>query len=124
MTVRDDFGCTPLHDAARSGSEQVVAMLLNGGAKVNDRDAYGNTPLHLACRESREGVARLLVDKGADVNAANSAGSTPLHEAALCRRSRDREAAAGTQSEADRQQEAKRPADIAYAADMTVLRKC
>ncbi|HEX5243212.1 MAG TPA: ankyrin repeat domain-containing protein, partial [Tepidisphaeraceae bacterium] len=79
----DEFGRTPLHDAALAGKIDAAAKLLAGGADPNAGDAYQTTPLHLACRGAHLAMVRELVESGASVNAINAAGSTPLHEAAL-----------------------------------------
>ena len=79
----DEFGRTPLHDAALAGKIDAAAKLLAGGANPNAADAYQTTPLHLACRSAHLEMVRELVESGASVNATNAAGSTPLHEAAL-----------------------------------------
>lgn len=45
LEVRDALGRTPLHIAAMFGLEDMVALLLAGGADVNARDQWGVTPL-------------------------------------------------------------------------------
>lgn len=79
----DEFGRTPLHDAALAGKIDAAAKLLAAGADPNAVDAYQTTPLHLACRGAHLEMVCELVEAGASVNAINAAGSTPLHEAAL-----------------------------------------
>ena len=81
--TRDEFGRTPLHDAAAAGALKAVRALLDAGADARVADDYGTTPLHLACRRGHIAIARLLLERGADVNARSAAGATPLHEAAL-----------------------------------------
>lgn len=81
---RDEFGRTPLHEAAARGDQVFVGRLLSGGAEVDTEDAYGTTPLHLACRRGHAGVVQLFLARGANVNAMSKAGATPLHEAAAC----------------------------------------
>ena len=81
--ARDEFGRTPLHDAAGAGALKAARTLLDAGADARGADDYGTTPLHLACRGGHIAIARLLLERGADVNARSAAGATPLHEAAL-----------------------------------------
>ena len=41
---------TPLHYAAINGDTEIVEMLLNSGANINDANQYGITPLHKAVK--------------------------------------------------------------------------
>ena len=53
-------------------------MLLDRGARINDRDNYlGITPLHTAARGWDIQAVRLLLGYGADVNVRNKDGQTP-----------------------------------------------
>jgi uncharacterized protein len=82
-------GGTPLHLAAFMGRQELVELLLAGGADVNAftlrprPNIPRNTALHAALAGGQPGVARFLVEHGADVNAVDSAGFTPLHHAAF-----------------------------------------
>jgi ankyrin repeat protein len=72
----------PLHLAARRGHENVVALLLDYGAKINVKNIEGHTPLHSAVQyEGNISVVQILLNHGADVNTANNHGSTPLFSA-------------------------------------------
>jgi hypothetical protein len=83
---RDEFGCTPLANAAAAGDDDLVAFLLEQGADPNG-GAEGDPPLHWAVNSEVEGstavVVRLLA-AGADVHEVGSNGWAPLHVAA-CR---------------------------------------
>ncbi|KAH8691253.1 ankyrin repeat-containing domain protein [Talaromyces proteolyticus] len=83
--AKDTGGRTPLLYAARSGHEEVVQLLLNGGADINakgqgpGRDGgnhyysyYDQTALMYAARNGHTVVVRLLLEKGADINAKGS----------------------------------------------------
>jgi len=72
------YGVTPLHCAARGGSVEVAAILIERGLSVSATDSQGATPLHWAAAEGQLNTAKLLIEKGADVNATNLFGSTPL----------------------------------------------
>ena len=74
---------TPLCLACDEGHIEVVALLLEKGAKVNAKDEDNNTPLHLACHKGHAGVVELLLINGANVNAKDSDKCTPLHRACL-----------------------------------------
>lgn len=77
-------GWTPLHLAAFFGCEDCVRILLDAGAKLNERsqNAMQNMPLHAAAAGRHAGIARLLLERGAWVNARQHGGWTALHSAA------------------------------------------
>lgn len=59
----------PLASATGSGHDNVVRILLNGGAPVDDHGKDRSSPLHVACRAGNEQIVWILLEKGADVNA-------------------------------------------------------
>jgi ankyrin repeat protein len=71
---------TPLIGAAPLGSHDLIATLLDAGAKINVADLRGMTPLMLAVANDRQDldVIRLLLGRGAEVNAKSVAGETAL----------------------------------------------
>lgn len=76
---------TPLFCAARDGTAEDVALLLECGANVHARDSHGATPLHkAACTGGKRAVAKLqaLAGAGADLEATDRYGRTALHVAA------------------------------------------
>uniref|UniRef100_A0A1X7UF55 Uncharacterized protein n=1 Tax=Amphimedon queenslandica TaxID=400682 RepID=A0A1X7UF55_AMPQE len=73
---------TPLHYAARSGSETIVTILVKNGADVNAKNKVQETPLHYAAGSGSETIVTILVKNGADVNAMDKVQKTPLHYAA------------------------------------------
>lgn len=82
----------PLHFAARSGFDEIVTLLLDHGAQVDDRGLAGNfsTPLCFAlgcgsiCKSEEEIIktVQVLLNHGANPNIAANEGSFPLHFAA------------------------------------------
>jgi len=69
VDTQHHMGTTALHLAARAGQRDMVAFLLERGARI-DRigrkfDARGQTPMQLALVRGHAGVARLLKERGA-----------------------------------------------------------
>jgi ankyrin repeat protein len=80
---KDNYGNTPLHDAALNGHKDVAELLVAHGADVNAKNNNGSTPLHLAASyKGHKDVAELLLANKAKVNAEDNKGQTPLHLAA------------------------------------------
>ena len=66
---------TGLSATAYKGHTEIVRLLLDNGAKVNQANNNKRTPLHKAANVE---IAKLLLDKGAKVNQAEYDGQTPL----------------------------------------------
>ena len=75
-------GDTALHAAARTGSLDMIAALLEARARVAVSNRVGDTPLHCAARAGAPDVVRALLDAGADAAALNDARDSSLHCAA------------------------------------------
>merc|ERR1712128_411371 len=56
---------TPLHDAVCCGRQEIVKILVERGAKVNELDYKNMTPLKLAVRYGQDDIEELLRSKGA-----------------------------------------------------------
>ena len=69
---------TPVFEAQGAAARgQIVKLLLDAGAPVNDLDELGQTPLMLAADGSlRPDLVELLLERGADVNEHKSGGPT------------------------------------------------
>eukprot|EP00184_Porphyridium_aerugineum_P004572 CAMPEP_0184693138 /NCGR_PEP_ID=MMETSP0313-20130426/1420_1 /TAXON_ID=2792 /ORGANISM="Porphyridium aerugineum, Strain SAG 1380-2" /LENGTH=103 /DNA_ID=CAMNT_0027151111 /DNA_START=269 /DNA_END=577 /DNA_ORIENTATION=- len=68
---KDGNGWSVLHIASSNGNENVVKLLLDQGAIVNDTNYFGNTVLHLAARYGHENIVKLLLDKVANIDDKN-----------------------------------------------------
>jgi ankyrin repeat protein len=77
VRVRGNLEETPLHDAARFGSLEVVTLLVEKGSDVNKTCYNRFTPLWFACSGGKVDVVKYLLSKGADLEAPSN-GGTPL----------------------------------------------
>ena len=66
-----------------------VTVLLDYGAKLDDRGRYGMTALHYAVRGGKLALIKLLLERGAPVNALDDEGLTPLLHLAKTRSKAD-----------------------------------
>lgn len=78
-TKKDGGGLTPLVYATREGCLECTRLLVEAGAKVNQKTNYGWTPLLTATQNRHYVLAAYLLDHGADPNLANNGGWTPLY---------------------------------------------
>jgi hypothetical protein len=68
-------GETPLHRAAAFGSEEILRLLLDAGAKVDAKDANGDSPLSWASWHLRPAaVLRMLCFEGFSIHPGNTSG--------------------------------------------------
>lgn len=74
----DEYGLTPLVEAAITRKVEVAKILLNHGAEVNLADTTGHTPLHWATDSRSLEMVKLLLERGADPNTPSRAGQSPL----------------------------------------------
>ena len=79
VEAKDNDDTTALMAAAGWDRSEIITLLLENGARIDDRDKQGNTALIIAARGSLEATAvKVLLAKGAAVNAANNDGDTAL----------------------------------------------
>jgi len=71
-------GRTPLMNAAGWGSPEEIRLLLDSGAKINDRDADGRTALMYAVSKSLDDNVAALLSRRADMNIKDKTGASPL----------------------------------------------
>lgn len=72
-------GSTPLHLSVLHKNLEVIKLLLNLNANVNDVNEDGESALHLACGESDEEIVELLISKNALINVFAKDNTTPLY---------------------------------------------
>ena len=66
--VRNEFGSTPIAQAAALGDTRMVKMLLDAGAEREGANPDGETALMLAIKTGETAVVELLIKAGANVN--------------------------------------------------------
>ncbi len=81
ISLKDNLGNTPLHNAAIKGSVAMAEILLAKGADINAVNTRMNIPLVEAIINQREEVSRLLIERGSDLKKRTLTGDTPLHYA-------------------------------------------
>ncbi len=67
--------------ASRRGHDEVIAVLLDYGAQVDQVNVHKRTPLHHASCYGRVSTVKLLLERGADASAKNSDKHTALYVA-------------------------------------------
>jgi len=76
---QDGYGLSLLRSACISSRLDMVRLLVQKGASVNEEDDIGETPLRSAAVRGDHDVVKLLIELGADVNVKDRvSGSTPL----------------------------------------------
>ncbi|QTP61616.1 ankyrin repeat domain-containing protein [Wolbachia endosymbiont of Wiebesia pumilae] len=75
-----------MHRAAQVSNPEVIKLLIEKGAGINDRNNRGETPLHLAAFLGKRKNVKALIEKGAEVNAKSNNKAVPLHLACLAGR--------------------------------------
>jgi len=79
----DEYGYTPLIQAAIHNNVEMATVLLQHGAKPNTVDTSGQTALHWAIDNDNLSLVELLLQYKADANAYNQAGQPPLFQPLL-----------------------------------------
>lgn len=80
LNITNYAGVSALHLAVHKGNCDIINMLLEAGADVNQWDlGSGRSPLHWAVEGQRSEVVTLLLSAGALVNQHSYAGHTPFY---------------------------------------------
>lgn len=74
----DEYGYTPLIEAAIANNANLASLLLQRQAKVDQQDLTGGTALHWAAENANLGLMKLLLENGADPNLYTTASEPPL----------------------------------------------
>ena len=89
VNAENRYGWTPLHYAAIKGHLEVAKLLIEKGAKYDEKYQTNNGVTYLMAFSGCGLIdyCKELISKGADVNAENRYGWTPLHYALVYRHS-------------------------------------
>lgn len=74
----DDYGFTPLVEAAIANQTSIASLLITAGAKVNKPDLVGSTALHWATENYNLPLCKMLLEHGANPNAYTRYGQAVL----------------------------------------------
>ena len=77
----NQYHFSPLQLACYQGNCEVVKLLLDKGANINELDKCGYTPLLRAIEKGNSELVTLLLDREADINQVKKNGETPLYRA-------------------------------------------
>lgn len=84
IELKDSFGASLLHIAAKNGEVGLAKKLIDAGADVNAETTMGHTPLHRAAAKGHIDVVNILLDSDViNVNADSGDGTTPFHMAVI-----------------------------------------
>jgi ankyrin repeat protein len=82
VNEKNGIGRTPLSMACKNGHLDIVKLLLQNGAEINEPDEdTGDTPLIQACKTNADKAAamvELLLNNGASLDCCNDLGDTPV----------------------------------------------
>ncbi len=78
VNTLDQNGYSALFFAAQKGNAEVVKLLLDNNAVVDQAGARMETPLIAACANGNSRIIKMLCAKKADINFRNALGQTPL----------------------------------------------
>jgi hypothetical protein len=81
LRLKQQFGWTALHVAARRGQQDRVEQLLRQGADVNAQADNGQTPLHVAVENEQPEIVRCLLKRKANPNIKDQWDHTPVQSA-------------------------------------------
>ena len=80
VNIKFSNGYHPLFHFYRYGQHfDLIILLIQNGANINEKDEYEQTLLHHAASHNDENLANFLISKGANVNLLDNEKMTPLH---------------------------------------------
>ena len=71
INSKNDFGRTPIHEAASCGHFEVSKLIIEKIEDKNPKSNHGETPLHLAAKSGHFEVCKLIIENTEDINPKN-----------------------------------------------------
>ena len=81
INSKNSRDCSALFVACEKGNLELVRLLIDNGANVNDVCVYGNTPLHVASEKANPQIVKYLIEHGAVLDTTNDRNESALHKA-------------------------------------------
>ena len=81
-TQGSTIGATALMGSAHAGDLEIIKVLLENGAQIEQVDQHGFTALMVAAGDGQVDAAKLLLERGAKIEAADQEGTTVFMRAA------------------------------------------
>lgn len=75
------YGMSPLRFAVAKGQKEILELMLQHNANVNEKTRDGITPLMEACFQRNTDFVEILLEHGADIDSEDKNGSTALNYA-------------------------------------------
>jgi hypothetical protein len=76
---KKSLGATPLYTAVWRNNIDIVSLLLDKEANVNEKGTTsGWRPIHMAIKNKNAEILKLLIEKGVDISIPNPLGKTPM----------------------------------------------
>jgi len=83
IKIEPNQGITAFHEAACTGSTDVIDALLATGVEINARDGQGRTALHYAVTKGNTDAALTLLNKHADPSLVDGELRSAMHHACM-----------------------------------------
>jgi ankyrin repeat protein len=80
VTIQDDDGSTPLHEASVSGYVDLARLLIEHGADVMAQNTRGMTPLYQASQHGNDDLAQFLAEHNVVEASQEVPELAPLHQ--------------------------------------------
>ena len=85
INYKDDYGRSSLMEASSNGHFDIVKLLLDRGATIDDKDNAGFNSLMLASQRGQFDIVELVLDRGANINFTSNIRMTALMRASYVR---------------------------------------